>query len=103
MTELNHVPEPEMPEPEIPEAEEPEAEHTPAGVSWPALPADIPAEQPGTVQDPAITAVLERLATLPGTPVSGHGEIYSRLHDELMEALNEDVTGQINATRDSLS
>ena len=98
MTELNHVP-----EAEVPGAEEPNAEHAPAGISWPTLPADLPAQRSDTVQDRAITAVLERLGTLPGTPVSGHGEVYSRLHDELMEALNEEVTGHINAIRDASS
>lgn len=93
MTELNHAP----------EAEEPNEEHAPAGLSWPTLPAGFFAERPDAVQDPAITAVLERLGALPGTPVSGHDEVYSRLHEELMEALNEDVTGHSNATRDASS
>jgi hypothetical protein len=33
-------------------------------------------------------------------PVSGHGAVYAGLHDDLMEALNEDVTGHDNATGD---
>jgi hypothetical protein len=76
-----------------------ETEEAPAGVSWPSLPSE-PATQSSAAQDPAISSLLDRLGALPGMPVSGHGAVYAGLHDDLMEALNEDVTGHDNATGD---
>jgi hypothetical protein len=35
--------------------------------------------------------------------VAGHGEVYAGLHDELLEALNEDVSGHENATGEASS
>jgi len=65
-----------------PEAAE-EAAPPAAGVDWPAVQAQG--------QDPAVSAVLGRLAAVRLTPVSGHGEVYAGMHDALLEALNEDV------------
>lgn len=98
MTELNHATQTEEPE-----SVEPETDETPAGVSWPSLLSELPeatSREQGTpdaatrspaTQDPAISSLLERLGALPGMPVAGHGEVYAGLHDDLMEALNEDV------------
>ncbi|MEC5180971.1 hypothetical protein [Arthrobacter sp. CG_A4] len=54
---------------------------------WPPLPAGAAA------RDATVDALLERLGGLPGQPVAVHGEVYAGLHDDLMEALNDDVTG----------
>ena len=54
-----------------------------ARVDWPAL----PAAAAGT--DPDVESLLARLETLPGLPVSEHGEVYAGLHHDLLEALNE--------------
>ncbi len=92
MTELNQEPNPSLE----------------ADVAWPALPSqhfsveghEAQAQQPqghespgaeAPTQDPAISAVLDRLAAVRLTPVSGHGELYAGMHDALLEALNEDV------------
>ena len=48
-----------------------------------------------------MAALLDRLGALPSTPVSGHGEAYAALHDDLLAALNEDVAGQINPMGDA--
>lgn len=97
MTEPNQAPEAEAQEPEAPEPE--------AAVAWPALPSEQSGDsQDGTqdgTQDAAVDALLERLGALPSTPVSGHGEAYAALHDDLAEALNEDVAGQNNSTGDA--
>jgi hypothetical protein len=107
--------------------EAPETEEAPAGVSWPPLPSE-PATQTSATQtsatqtsaaqtsaaqdsaaqnslgqDPAVSSLLERLGALPGRPVAGHGEVYAGLHDELLEALNEDVSGHENATGEASS
>ena len=52
-------------------------------------------------RDAAVDVLLERLGALPSTPVSRHSDIYGNLHDDLMEALNEDVTGQPDAMGDA--
>lgn len=54
---------------------------------------DWPAQPGGGTADADVDALLGRLGTLPGLPVSAHGDVYAALHDELMEALNQDVTG----------
>jgi hypothetical protein len=87
--------------------EAPETEEAPAGVSWPSLPSE-PATQTSAAQnslgqDPAVSFLLARLGALPGRPVAGHGEVYAGLHDELLEALNEDVSGHENATGEASS
>ncbi|MCU1553620.1 MAG: hypothetical protein JWM13_1106 [Arthrobacter sp.] len=61
----------------------PEPEAAAARVDWPALPAEAAG------RDADVDSLLERLGTLPGLPVSGHGEVYSELHHDLKEALNE--------------
>jgi hypothetical protein len=72
------------------------------------LPADLPRhethglaaqEQQAQVQDPAVSAVLDRLAAVRQTPVSEHGEVYASMHDALLEALNEDVAGPAGVAR----
>ena len=81
-------------------------EPTGADVAWPDLPSQLlPADGPGPgahgqqVQDPAVSAVLDRLAAVRQTPVSGHGEVYAGMHDALLEALNEDVAGHAGVAR----
>ncbi|SDL83474.1 hypothetical protein [Arthrobacter sp. ok362] len=79
-----------------------------ADVAWPDLPShQLPAEQSGRavqeqqarVQDPAVSAVLDRLAAVRQTPVSEHGEVYAGMHDALLEALNEDVADPAGVAR----
>jgi hypothetical protein len=77
-----------------PEAAE-EAPAVAAGVDWPALQAQGQAHG----QDPAVSAVLDRLAAVRLTPVSGHGEVYAGMHDALLEALNEDVASHAGLAR----
>ncbi|MET3921783.1 hypothetical protein [Arthrobacter sp. UYEF20] len=72
-----------------------------ARVDWPSLPEAF--SQDAAAQDPDVDALLERLGTLPGLPVAVHGEVYAGLHDDLMEALNEDVSGPINPAGDTAS
>ena len=63
-------------------------------VTWPALPAeadDAAGHDPS--RDPAVGALLRRLGELPDLPVARHGEIYVRLHDDLLAALNEPIAG----------
>ena len=66
-----------------------------ARVTWPALPAE-PGEAAGNAPSPdrTVGVLLERLSELPDLPVALHGEVYAGLHDELLAALNESVTGQ---------
>ena len=88
--------------------EQPAETPTPAAdVAWPELPSQqLPAELSGhaatehataehtaAALDPAVNAVLDRLGAVRQMPVSGHGEVYAGMHDALLEALNEDVTG----------
>ena len=93
-----------------PEANSRLRRRTPAAdVAWPELPTrQLPAELSGhaaaehraaAVLDPAVNAVLDRLAAVRQTPVSGHGEVYAGMHDALLEALNEDVTGHAGVAR----
>ena len=64
---------------------------TPAAVRWPApAPASATGPTAGDA-DPAINAILARLEALPGMAVADHLDVYSRLHDDLRDALNEDV------------
>lgn len=73
------------------------AEPAPAGApgvgdiqpDWPERTADAP-----LAADPAVEALLEPLDTLAHLPVADHGDVYAALHDELADALNEDVTGE---------
>ncbi|WP_427008148.1 hypothetical protein [Pseudarthrobacter sp. H2] len=66
-----------------------------ARAGWPSF------QGGAAASDAAVEVLLERLGALPSTPVSQHGDIYGNLHDDLMDALNEDVTGQPNATGDA--
>jgi hypothetical protein len=85
MTELN-------PEKQAASGTEPATPDTPGTrIDWPASALGAAA------QDPAVGALLDRLDTLPGRPVAGHGEVYAGLHQDLMEALNEDLSGQPGA------
>jgi hypothetical protein len=91
-----------------------------ADVAWPALPSrhhsdgqqaprkEAQAQQAqgdesqgakAPIQDPAVSAVLDRLAAVRLTPVSGHGELYAGMHDALLEALNEDVASHSGLAR----
>ena len=70
-----------------------------AGVAWPDLPSRGAQGQQAQGQDPAVSAVLDRLSALQQTPVSGHGEVYAGMHDALLEALNEDVAGPASMAR----
>lgn len=61
------------------------------GLDWPASPLDA------ARQDPAVSALLDRLGALPDLPVASHGEVYAVLHEGLMAALNEDLAAQPDA------
>ena len=92
---------------------ESEASGLTADVAWPDLPSQqLSAEPSGHaeqgqrahgqqahVQDPAVSAVLDRLAAVRQAPVSEHGEVYAGMHDALLEALNEDVAGPAGVAR----
>lgn len=69
-----------------------EHDHQP-GTAFDELP------QQAQIQDPAIRAVLDRLADVRLTPVAGHGDVYAEIHDALLEALNEDVASHPGAAR----
>jgi hypothetical protein len=89
MTELNPEPNPEK---QAASGAEPATPDTPdTRIDWPA------SSLGAAAQDPAVGALLERLDALPGRPVAGHGEVYAGLHEDLMEALNEDLSGQPGA------
>lgn len=48
-------------------------------------------EEPGAgITDPAVARALARLADLPQAPVAEHEAAYTALHDELLEALNDE-------------
>ncbi|RKR13956.1 hypothetical protein [Arthrobacter oryzae] len=79
-----------------------------ADVAWPVLPSQLRAgdghghQTHGArtpIKDPAVSAVLDRLAALQQTPVSGHGELYAGMHDALLEALNEDLASHAGLAR----
>lgn len=108
MTEPNHEPNlaPDRAPKEL--SAEAETQSAAAGVVWPDLPAQqLPAdpsghaaqEQQTQALDPAVNAVLDRLAAVRNTPVSGHGEVYAGMHDALLEALNEDVASHAAVAR----
>jgi hypothetical protein len=82
---------------QAPETSTPETSGQEAAVAWPALPSELPGGTGKVTQDAAVDRLLERLGALPSTPVSGHGEAYAALHDDLLEALNEDVAGPSDA------
>jgi hypothetical protein len=82
-------------------APNPDAElHAAAQIAWPELPpagfagphsdgphSDSP-QLDGTVQ-----AILDRVRDVPGLPVSEHPAAYAEMHDGLLAALNEDISG----------
>jgi hypothetical protein len=45
------------------------------------------------ITDPAVARALARLADLPHAPVAEHEAAYTALHDELLEALNDEHPG----------
>ena len=111
MTELNQEPNPAPNQ--ASNQLQAEAPDLAADVAWPDLPSrQLSAEPSGHaaqgqqsqgqqahVQDPDVSAVLDRLAALRQTPVSEHGEVYAGMHDALLEALNEDVAGPGSVAR----
>jgi hypothetical protein len=118
MTELNQEPNPALNQAPNQLRAEAEAPDLVSDVAWPDLPsrrlsAELSGhaaqelqtqelqtqEQQTHVQDPAVSAVLDRLAALRQTPVSEHGEVYAGMHDALLEALNEDVAGPGSVAR----
>ena len=115
MTELNQLPESALNQApsQLPAEAEAEAPSLAADIAWPDLPSrQLSAEPSGHaaqgqqsqgqqahVQDPDVSAVLDRLAALRQTPVSEHGEVYAGMHDALLEALNEDVAGPAGVAR----
>ncbi|SDP73672.1 hypothetical protein SAMN04487914_1327 [Arthrobacter sp. ok909] len=70
-----------------------------ADIDWPALPSHQTQGRQAQVQDPAVSAVLDRLAAVRLTPVFEHGEAYAGMHDALLEALNEDVASDAGIAR----
>jgi hypothetical protein len=56
---------------------------------WPELPVPGSASEAG-VADPAVLAILDRVRSVPGLPVSEHPAAYAAMHDALLEALNEE-------------
>ena len=111
MTELNQKPNPALNQ--ASNQLQAEAPGFAADVSWPELPSPQLSKEPSGhaaqeqqaqeqrahIQDPAVSAVLDRLAALRQTPVSEHGEVYAGMHDALLEALNEDVAGPASVAR----
>lgn len=49
---------------------------------------DWPRLDQAAISDPTVSRALARLEALPQAPVAEHEAAYSRLHDELLEALN---------------
>ncbi len=69
-------------------AHEAPPEDNQARIDWPGPPGGA------AVGDPEVDVLVERLATLPELPVAAHGDFYAGLHDDLADALNEDVAGR---------
>ncbi|MEO5781505.1 MULTISPECIES: hypothetical protein [Arthrobacter] len=82
----------------------------PARVDWPELPSEpgpesspgqSPADLDAGAHDLAVSSILARLAEIPETAVSGHLDIYTRLHDDLRDALSQDATAHSPEPKDS--
>ncbi|MDO6143171.1 hypothetical protein [Paenarthrobacter aurescens] len=87
MTEPQHsaITPPEWPahQTEHPETEQPEPDHSESErpvVRWP--------EAPSLTGDPLVDKALGLLDGVAGSPVPDHGELYARVHDGLLEALD---------------
>ncbi|MET4097627.1 hypothetical protein [Arthrobacter sp. UYCu712] len=104
MTEPNPAPEAEAAGGPVPDTDtvteayaDPSTAEAGTRVDWPAFPLETAAG------DSDVDALLGRLGALPGLPVTAHGDVYAGLHDDLMEALNEDVTGHEATAGDTAS
>ncbi|WP_285249021.1 hypothetical protein [Pseudarthrobacter sp. efr-133-R2A-89] len=59
----------------------------------PAQPApEWPQADGQDIPDPHVAQSLYRLQEIPLLPTAGHEDLYNRLHDELLAALNTDPT-----------
>ncbi|MFJ5700349.1 hypothetical protein [Arthrobacter sp. NPDC093139] len=76
-----------------------------AQIAWPELPPAGFAESDtdgtdtdgtqldGAHSDGTVQAILDRVRDVPGLPVSEHPAAYAEMHDNLLAALNEDISG----------
>ena len=76
-------------------------------VAWPALPpagfdesgsagahpGSAGAHSGGADPDATVQAILGRVRDIPALPVSEHPAAYAEMHDSLLAALNEDISG----------
>ncbi len=64
-------------------------------MAWPELPADgfDGTGSVGNGEDGKVQAILEGVLEVPGLPVSEHPAAYTEIHDALLEALNQDISG----------
>jgi hypothetical protein len=94
MAELNKdAPDGSVPDGSVPDGSVPDGSVSDAAVSdaaWPEL--TVPGTGAGDagVADPAVFAILARVREVPGLPVSEHPAAYTGMHDDLLEALNEE-------------
>lgn len=59
----------------------------------PAQPApEWPQADGQDIPDPRVAQAVDRLQEIPRLPTAGHEDLYNRLHDELLAALNTDPT-----------
>jgi hypothetical protein len=101
MIELNQHPGPEVhpgPDPQGGPDAQGDADAPAASVSGPSgrMPAAaafsaIPLQGTG---DTTVDAVLDQLSTVPGMTVREHGNVYAKLHDGLLEALDGESANQ---------
>ncbi|MBD7993693.1 hypothetical protein H9639_00020 [Arthrobacter sp. Sa2CUA1] len=68
------------------------AEKTDAGSGIPSAPSAP--STPETTGDPRVDAVLAGLDRVSERPVAEHGALYAELHDGLLAALNEELSGE---------
>ena len=61
------------------------------------VPAQPAPEWPQTdgqdIPDPQVAQAMHRLTEIPGLAAADHEDLYNRLHDDLLAALNTDPTG----------